>query len=269
MATAQPHADSTLKPLRTCELRRANDGELYSASEFEAHYGNRWKERWELAEPCVHVSSPPAGLRLGSLHAPELLARTLEEVRPHLERAELEQQQGKSWAPQALEVGLSFYQSDYAGDGSWRAEAKRLRPLAEFPALREVLASAMESLCGGRGPDAGEPRPDMLDSELLNIIVRRYGLGDSITFHRDKVDWFQEEVFGVVLRNTSDRALEFHRSVEDVTCRWVVDEVPGICFRQCGDARFDWSHGVRPIGTGERISATWRWFQAPHSIVAA
>lgn len=39
-----------------------------------------------------------------------------------------------------------------------------------------------------------------------------------------------------------------------------VPEVPGVCFRQRGPARYKWLHGLEPITRGERISVTWRWF---------
>mmetsp|Transcript_15774 Transcript_15774/g.49637 ORF Transcript_15774/g.49637 Transcript_15774/m.49637 type:complete len:99 (-) Transcript_15774:27-323(-) len=81
---------------------------------------------------------------------------------------------------------------------------------------------------------------------------------------------FEEDVYGCVLLNTSDRVLEFQQTTRSgkVLRSFRMDERPGACFRQRGEARYSWSHGLEPLESGERFSVTWRWF-APSFLPAA
>merc|ERR1712039_484002 len=82
--------------------------------------------------------------------------------------------------------------------------------------------------------------------------------------HYDKKDLFEEDVFGCVLWNSSNRTLEFHEDIFVCTTHqrcYTVAEQPGSCYWMSGPARFDWKHGLSKLTEGERISVTWRWFK--------
>eukprot|EP00928_Gymnodinium_smaydae_P091732 TRINITY_DN75470_c0_g1_i1.p1 TRINITY_DN75470_c0_g1~~TRINITY_DN75470_c0_g1_i1.p1 ORF type:complete len:198 (+),score=8.32 TRINITY_DN75470_c0_g1_i1:85-678(+) len=141
-----------------------------------------------------------------------------------------------------FELGWSYVQT---------TRACALRPAAllrEFPCLRALLVEAMSVL-------TGVPN---LDESRLNVICRLYRPGDSLTPHQDLKAMFEEDVYGCVLKNSSNSVLTFtHRS--DV---FRLSERPGTCFRQRGAARYEWLHGVDGLTVGERISVTWRWIRA-------
>lgn len=187
----------------------------------------------------------PIGLTLGRVDA-SLAAAVLEEVLHHLEpeRPDL--------ASVMFEVGWSYLLTTRAG------AMCRAAPLAEYPRLRTLLGEAMAEL----GVDCHR-----VDESRLNVICRRYLPGQGLTPHRDLPEMFEENVYGCVLENTSDSALEFSRTPDSAGAlsnsgRYTVDERPGTCFRQCGEARFDWVHGINKITRGERFSVTWRWIRA-------
>merc|ERR1712232_795883 len=100
--------------------------------------------------------------------------------------------------------------------------------------------------------------------DTVNIIVRRYRPGQGLPKHLDRPQLFDEDVYGCILHNTSDKVLTFEQqsqSGEVVAGPHALEEKPGCCFRTRGPSRYEWIHGVDELGHGERISATWRWIQ--------
>mmetsp|Transcript_92623 Transcript_92623/g.297596 ORF Transcript_92623/g.297596 Transcript_92623/m.297596 type:complete len:124 (+) Transcript_92623:508-879(+) len=96
----------------------------------------------------------------------------------------------------------------------------------------------------------------------LNVSCLLYSPGHGIPWHCDRRYVYEKEVYGCVLLNSSDCALEFHERAKggSLSQRYVIDESPGVCFAQRDTARFVWKHGVPPLSSGERLSVTWRWF---------
>jgi len=178
----------------------------------------------------------PVGLK--AVELPEAVTRqALLEARPHLPW------QGK------VELQWSFGVA--MADGHLRVEHN----IASFPAVSALIQTCMSSL--------GVERD--LDPDTLNVIVRRYTRGDQgITWHRDRVDFFEELVFGCVLHTKATRGLQFRRpDAGELAPRYTVPEKSGVAFSMTGPARFDWDHGIEEID-GERISVTWRWFKASY-----
>ena len=247
------------------ERRRAVDGLVYTRSDFEDHYQELWQQYWDVAHSIPLEA--PKGLTVCTLACDGSLldAALTEEVLPAFVE---EYPQGvPDGGLEVVEAGVSFHQSSYKEDEEmpdnsygtgYTVVAKRLRSINAFPKLKRLLGQAMDLLSDDSAPGKEECT---LDSPMLNVIVRRYSQGHGIGFHTDKKDWFQEQVFGLVLQNTSDRSLEFMRVDTGEEAWFAVEEYPGICFCQKGEARFQWVHGVRGIRTGTRISVTWRWFQ--------
>lgn len=193
-----------------------------------------------------HTASMPGGLRVGEISGGQARVRgALAELRPHFGG------RSRSSSSSMFEVGLSFRAAEES------QEIRQDRDLHDFPCLKALLADAMEVLSGSH--DLGE--------SSLNIICRRYTPGQGIPKHVDRKEIFCEDVYGCILRNTSDGALEFTRqqssymhgedAPEEV---FRIDEQPGTCFLQKGAARYEWVHGIKPITVGERCSVTWRWF---------
>jgi alkylated DNA repair dioxygenase AlkB len=127
--------------------------------------------------------------------------------------------------------------------------------LAELPRLRDLLVAAMKVLTEGSTLVADLDRGD-----YLNVICRCYSPGQSLGLHSDAHDRFEEDVYGCVLENTSDAALQFRHATSGAV--FTVEESAGTCFRLCGEARYDWLHGIDPLRKGYRFSVTWRWFRA-------
>jgi len=146
-----------------------------------------------------------------------------------------------------LEVAWSFHALDQQG------VMRQARPLECFPQLRALLELVMLSIAGDRN----------LWEDRLNIICRRYSRGQGLKKHVDRKEMFEEDVYGCVLLNTSDRALEFQQSDRGVPGETLyrLEEAPGTCFQQRGKARYFWRHGVETLGSGERVSVTWRWIE--------
>ena len=118
--------------------------------------------------------------------------------------------------------------------------------------LREVLIMAM-SLLTGRTLDVKD-----LAKSSLNIICSRYFQGQEIPKHADRVGdfGFSEDAFGCILENSSDQVLEF----EGPDSLYKLEEFPGVCIHQTGDARYKWKHGAPLLSKGTRDSVSWRWF---------
>jgi len=88
-----------------------------------------------------------------------------------------------------------------------------------------------------------------------------YDPGVGLKFHVDRKQWYDTDVYGCVLENTSQEVLEFHRKLGGNYSRYATEEHPGIVYRQTGQALFDWLHGVARLRKGERFSVSWRWFK--------
>lgn len=197
----------------------------------------------------------PQGLRLA--HLQECEARVASLVREVLlELRPIFSGKGRkaSSSGEMFEVGWSFVAAE-------RNKVRRAEDLASLPNLRILLEGAMVAL--GSGPDIRESH--------LNVICRRYTKGQGIPMHIDRPQMFCEDVYGCILHNTSDGALEFRKEASPRRQQpsvggeasynvFHVPEAPGVCFHQRGPARYEWLHGVEPITRGERISVTWRWF---------
>lgn len=183
----------------------------------------------------------PHGLLVADLGA-TAIADALVELRTRFQRGISAHKKSSAM----FEVGWSFQAADHSG------LAQPAEPLSQFPNLRALLAKAMRAL--GAGPDLGEA--------ALNVICRHYSRGQGIPLHVDRREMFHEDVFGCVLQNSSDRTLEFRQTSKsgEVLQSFQLDERPGVCFLQRGEARFSWSHGLEPSLYGERFSVTWRWF---------
>lgn len=197
-------------------------------------------------DPCKE--NRPNGLTVEEVPE-ELAAQVLQELMPIFNR----QRSTKGNSSDMFEVGWSFSAMDN-GEG-WKVA----HPLSDFPRLRELLELATKQLSG---PDSD------IGEEFLNVICRRYGRGQGIPAHVDRKEMFEEDVYGCVVENTSDQALEFKLTGKDgrprdpeVVNMYRVAEKPGLCFLQRGDARFKWCHGVQALGRGRRVSVTWRWMQ--------
>mmetsp|Transcript_92371 Transcript_92371/g.285311 ORF Transcript_92371/g.285311 Transcript_92371/m.285311 type:complete len:274 (+) Transcript_92371:65-886(+) len=189
-------------------------------------------------------SGLPPGLAVARVQ-PEAAASALAELRPHLPAPRPGAPRGQSST--VLEVGLSFEASDRRGELRPSATA-----LASLPCLRALVSDAMAALGAA----------EVLSEEGLCVLCRRYVAGQGLAFHADRRGLFVEDVYGCVLRNTSDRVLEFRRSGRggEVLREYSLEEQPGVCLLQRGEARYKWFHGLRPLSDGERISVTWRWF---------
>lgn len=191
------------------------------------------------AEAQAVIARAVPGLTLAHV-SPTKAHDVVKELWPHFPTA----QRGSS---SMFEAGWSFHAMD---------TEKTMRPakqLAGLPALRSLLEEALVAMTGAA--DLGE--------ETLNVICRYYARGHALPKHIDRPQIFDEDVYGCVLFNTSDQALEFEESDRHSGQIFQIhrlSETPGICFRQRGPARYEWAHGVKTLSHGERISVTWRWF---------
>jgi len=187
-------------------------------------------------------TSMPSDLDVAHI-SPALAMRALQELLPRMASTDCT---GVNSPPEVLEIGWSFYEAQF--HMAW-VEAV---PLTEVPELHRLLVDAMQAL---------HSKP--LAMERVNVICRHYRKDRGIALHTDVPDLFEEDVYGCVLENTSDTALEFRCPKNGhIVTGYRLQEHPGMCFRQRGEARYDWWHGVNPVRTGERFSVTWRWFRA-------
>ena len=222
------------------ELRVAKDGKAYSVNEFWEHYGNGWEQKWYDAWPLVQKA--PEGLHTGKA-SPDLVEKALREIRPWFLGVS---QEGNR---KSVEIGWTL-------DHSHHADYRLMEglPLSHFPEVHN-LVYAVTSQLGGNIED--------LD-QRLNVSCLLYSSGSSIGFHCDRF-CYTSEIYGCILSNDSDSSLEFQDPTEP-SVRYVMDEPPGRCFVQRGPARYEWQHGVAPLGCGHRLSVTWRWFSADLSM---
>lgn len=152
----------------------------------------------------------------------------------------------------ALEVGWTIDHASLNNHGG--PFAIQAKPFDEFPILCSLVSQAMVAL--------GKPMDDITIQDRLNVSCLLYSPGHSIGWHQDRPYCYEDAVYGCILFNNSDSALEFHQGDGNgkLLRRFVVPEQPGTCFCQQGQARYEWQHGVPPLGHGERLSVTWRWF---------
>eukprot|EP00931_Biecheleriopsis_adriatica_P069035 TRINITY_DN42924_c0_g1_i1.p1 TRINITY_DN42924_c0_g1~~TRINITY_DN42924_c0_g1_i1.p1 ORF type:complete len:537 (-),score=121.07 TRINITY_DN42924_c0_g1_i1:5-1615(-) len=215
-------------------------------SDRSGYKGSSWKDKGQgkgkaAAGDRAVLAEHVSGLTVSRI-SPSTARDALHETRSHFPRS-------SSGSTAMFEVGWSFAAMEH--DGLMHQEKK----LADFPRLRALLVEAITAIAGSG--DLGE--------ETLNVICRRYSSGQGLPRHIDRPKLFEEDVYGCILLNTSDQVLEFEQSdwqTGEVLQLHRVSEEPGICFRQRGPARYDWAHGVMPLQRGERISVTWRWFDA-------
>jgi len=229
------------------ERRVAEDGWAYSLDEFQQWYRNECASRWDCAGRLAKTAVPPSGLVVSHI-GESIVGKALQEIQPFLAGS------GE------LEIGWSFRRANYDDDSCESTTSPEAAALGDFPCVRLLMVEVMHAL-GSMG---------QLD-ERLNVICRLYQ-ENGITMHCDKKDWFEEDVYGCVLKNSSNRALEFHKIIAGSDCArrcYVVDEEAGTCFCQSGPARFAWKHGVAPLTHGERVSVTWRWLKPEVKLVAA
>uniref|UniRef100_A0A7S0A7N2 Fe2OG dioxygenase domain-containing protein n=1 Tax=Pyrodinium bahamense TaxID=73915 RepID=A0A7S0A7N2_9DINO len=240
----------TGRSIEPAERRLATDGYSYTEDEFRTCFGEWWQWNWDRATPLA-LAQKPCGLLVAHVDA-ELAREVLKELLPHFDLGLVDRG--------VVEAGWSYYKGNYYEvNGEQISTTQEAQPLQHFPQMRLLIVSAMETL------DA-PPQDDLLGSRL-NVICRRYESAkkDHIPMHFDKKDWFEEDVYGCVLANDSDRVLEFHDYGDsdeqpEAQC-YLLPETPGTCFRQQGSARFQWKHGVAPLTRGERMSISWRWFK--------
>lgn len=178
----------------------------------------------------------PDGLVMASVDDSTLLQDALNELAPRFR------------ACSVVEIGVSYK----------ILESKHRRaigiPVSRTPAVRALIASAMAAL--------QRKLPDNSDARL-NMICRSYGPGDRLSFHRDSIGLFGEEVFGAVLASQG-RGLVFRQGAAAERKEFCLSEFPGLVFASGGPSRYLWSHGVLPCpeGSKERVSVTWRWVRS-------
>eukprot|EP00747_Dinoflagellata_sp_TGD_P109297 gnl/TRDRNA2_/TRDRNA2_170634_c0_seq1.p1 gnl/TRDRNA2_/TRDRNA2_170634_c0~~gnl/TRDRNA2_/TRDRNA2_170634_c0_seq1.p1 ORF type:complete len:410 (-),score=84.92 gnl/TRDRNA2_/TRDRNA2_170634_c0_seq1:457-1545(-) len=133
----------------------------------------------------------------------------------------------------------------------------------ELPATQALLKACMAELppLAAHWGDECDP----LRRDWLNVIVRRYGPGHRLKWHKDSIGMFDDPVYGVVLNAASSSAdlggcLEFKHGGE----HFALSEFPGAVHLQTGPSRFEWAHGVPVAGSGGRVTVTWRWFRPSH-----
>lgn len=125
---------------------------------------------------------------------------------------------------------------------------------AEFPYTMALVSASMRVLpavCKG------------VSLDTINLIVRRYQSGETLPFHVDyhegarnkKYHFYEEPIYGCILKNTSDSSLTFKRKSKCVS----LPEHTGMVLLQMAPIRFETEHGVPPLSKGERISLTWRF----------
>lgn len=207
--------------------------------------------------PGRREPQPPPGLNLATLDA-ELAAAALAEIRPCFP---VSKSRGKGTSSTMFEMGLSFLEADQ------QKSLKPAKPLHSFPKTQALLSRAMAELHENSRASSDTGDID-LQEERLNVICRLYYPGQGIPMHVDRKEMFAEDVYGCVLENTSDEALVFRKTdrlTGNVTEEYRVEERPGTCFKQRGEARYRWSHGVEPLHLGQRVSMTWRWFDPDYA----
>ena len=198
------------------------------ASDWQAYTEEEFHEHgmdWEGATKVV-ISETPPGL---------IIRRTdLARVQKAFNRVS----EALQFHNGTLEIGWTF-------DGN---AVKAAEPVADYPEVLQLVQNVTTEFGYS------------MVNKRLNVSCLRYVKGSKIGTHRDR-DIYDENIFGCILKNTSDRCLEFLEYTGDDVQRYVLKEEPGICFLQNKEARHVWYHGIPHLNRGERISITWRWFK--------
>lgn len=174
----------------------------------------------------------PRGLTAARV-VPSLVVEALEEVLPFIPSRQENQ----------FELQLNF------GVARSKGTIRITREIFAFPSLAKLMEESMRALGCSKA----------LEPNRLNVIVRRYHRGQGIAWHRDRVDFFEEPVFGCVLRTRATMGLQFWHP--DDGSLYKVPERMGVAFLMTGPARNEWQHGIDGID-GDRISVSWRWFKS-------
>lgn len=216
------------------ERRVALDGHAYTLAEFQRWYPRKSELVWQTSRALSLRASAPVGL-------------TLARVSPSTARAALH------------ELKSPFLKHGTNLEIGWRLGPNMDRVVAtedvggvrSFPCVMRLISEAMSAYQDSRDV---VPR--------INITCRRYHTGShGLSMHADRPYWYEEDVYGCVLDNSSTSFLEFHSGGSGPGECFILQEPAGACFLQQGEARYQWKHGVPPIARGERFSVSWRWFK--------
>ena len=221
-------------------LRVAHDGQAYSLEEFKHWYGNQWQQRWDASSNVPTMGTPPRGLSVAGV-SKSLAQKALNELMPHFRAL-----------GNVIEVGMDIDMKQQR----WQVRRAAAGELHDFPQMHALIKDAHRQFCL-QGICLRRP----LEEDRINVTCRWYSQGVRLKFHVDRKQWYEADVYGCVLANTSQEVLEFHRKHNREYLRYPTDEHPGVIYRQTGEARFDWSHGVARLRQGERVSVSWRWFK--------
>ena len=231
--------DSQKAHLHVCALRVADDGHAYVLEEFMKYYGDSVQQKWESATEVAQTCAPPRGLSVAGVSI-STSQDALTELLPHFTR----------WG-HAIEIGLDIDKEQKP----WRVRRAQAGGLRNFPNVHALIKDCHRQFNGGVWDSKA------LDQGLINVTCRRYMHEQGLKFHVDRSQFYETDVYGCVLENTSREMLEFHRKLNGAFLRYATDEHPGVVYRQTGDSRFEWSHGVFPLRQGRRVSVSWRWFK--------
>jgi len=176
---------------------------------------------------------------------PEIAQEALKEMQVLLDNSGTRRH---STASEMVEIGACFISAKQGKHSVVK------HSLCDFPAIMRLITLSMNAL-GSVDRDLQEDR--------LNVIIRRYNVGQGLKMHTDRTSvhenmeaCFEEPVFGCVLENTSPQALTFKHGAHTLE----LQEDVGTVFLQTGHARFWCQHGVPLLTAGRRVSLTWRWF---------
>uniref|UniRef100_A0A7S2B5B5 Fe2OG dioxygenase domain-containing protein n=1 Tax=Florenciella parvula TaxID=236787 RepID=A0A7S2B5B5_9STRA len=161
---------------------------------------------------------------------------------------------GRRRMSDAIELGVSFNRMEKDAPVFCMERATGSRNFASTLGLiAEQTAAYREHVEGATGTKTTQD-----NDHHLNVVIRRYRPGQSIGFHIDRLEKFEDAVWNVVVEN-SDSSGGLQYQVDDST-KVPVNESPGLVSVQTGPARHTFKHGVPTVST-ERISITWRWFR--------
>ena len=201
------------------------------------------------ALPRMQLPSPP-GLFLGYV-GKDYIGPAVCDVESVLGCAADGQDGTKS---EMAEVGYSF--SDAFREGRAKFVPAKIQ-LEQLPRLEALLHAAMAVVQWPNVTSASA-----LKRRGLNVILRRYSVGQRLGYHKDAIGLFDEPIWGCVLRS-GGAGLRFRRDGStDRRDDYCLNEQPGLSFLMTGEARYDWLHGVEDCGANvKRISVTLRWFR--------
>ena len=128
-----------------------------------------------------------------------------------------------------------------------------------MPALAHLIHRVSAPALASLFPSLPAPDPSS-----LNVVLRSYAPGTRLGPHIDRVDWFTEPVFTLVLRAAHPpREGQVSQPIapEPGIPFWI-PEVDGRLYVLRGPVRYAWTYEIRPLPLGTwRVSVTWRWLQ--------